>query len=85
MRPEADTEDTGRKITRPVVSDMDGTREGGLVFCICLILGMIGAGAISGAALASFWVWVGLLVASGGVAVNVQRLVARWSGFKETE
>ena len=85
MRPDADTEDAKRKIKRPVVSDMDGTREGGLVFCICLIFGMIAAGSISGAALASFWVWVGLLVTSVGVAVNVKRLVVRLSGFKETE
>lgn len=70
-------------IKRPAVSDLDGTREGGLVFCICVIVGMIVAGSISGAALASFWVWVGILSAASGIAINVQRLVARWSGHKD--
>ncbi len=78
-----DGADAPRKIVRPVVSDLDGTREGGLAFCICLLLGMIGAAGVSAAALTSFWVWFALLLAAAGVSVNVQRMVARWGGYEE--
>ena len=79
----ADQEQETRKIKRPVVSDLDGTREGGLVFCLALIAGMIAAATVIPAALTSFWVWFALLVVSTGIAVNVQKLVAFLSGHQE--
>jgi hypothetical protein len=83
MRLEAVTDDAPRKIRRPVVSDLDGTREGGLVFCLALIAGMIAAASIIPAALTSFWVWFALLTVSAGIAVNVQKLVAYLNGHCE--
>ena len=74
-----------KSIRRPVVSDMDGTRDGGLVFCLCVIGGMIGTASLMPAALTSFWVWFVLLITAVGIAVNVQRLIARWNGFEETD
>jgi fatty acid desaturase len=71
-----------RKIKRPVVSDLDGTREGGLAFCIVLIMGMVLGAALAPGALTSFWVWVGLLAMAIAIAVNLQRAVARLTGFK---
>jgi len=70
-----------RKLTRPVVSDLDGTREGGLVFPIVLILGIIAASAAHPAALSSFWVWFVLLMMAIAVSLGTQRLVAHWTGF----
>ena len=81
----AEIEKVPRKIVRPVVSDLDGTREGGLVFCISLVLGMIAAASVSAVALTSFWVWFGLLIAAAGISVNVQRVIARWNGFEDEE
>ena len=79
-----DTQDQNRrKITRPVVSDLDGTREGGLVFCLAVIGGMIAAASVSAVALTSFWVWFALLSAAGGIAVSVKRMVASFSGEDE--
>lgn len=66
-----------KRIKRHTVSDLDGTREGGLVFCIAVIGGMITAAIVSPLALTSFWVWVGLLSAAAGIGVSVQKLVAR--------
>ena len=63
-----------RRIKRPVVSEQDGSREGGLVVCIALIAGMVFAGAMYPGALASFWVWLGLLCMATGCGVSVKRL-----------
>ena len=65
---------TRRRITRPVVSDQDGTREGGLAFWIALICGVIIASLVHPLALASFWVWVALLAMAVGCGVSVWRL-----------
>ena len=72
-----------RKIKRPVVSDADGTREGGLVFVIVFIVGFIAATVAHPAAITSFWVWVFLLAMSAGVAVSVQKAIAHYYGFEE--
>jgi len=68
-----------------VVSDRDGTREGGLVFCVVLIAGMVIGAAVAPGALTSFWVWLGLLAMSIAIAVNVQMLIARANGFRAEE
>ena len=72
-----------RKLTRPVVSDLDGTREGGLVFPITVIVGMIAASIAHPAALTSFWVWFVLLMMSVFVSLGTQKAVARWNGYSE--
>ena len=72
-----------RKIKRHVVSDADGTREGGLVFVIIFIVGFIAATVVHPAAVTSFWVWFFLIVMSIGVAVGVQKGVARFYGHAE--
>lgn len=64
-------------IKRPVVSELDGTREGGLAFCVALFGGMVVAAAVSPGSLASFWVWIGLLSMAVAVAVNTKRIFAR--------
>ncbi|WP_050931720.1 hypothetical protein [Aestuariivita boseongensis] len=74
-----------RKITRPVVSDEDGMREGGLVFIIVLIVGFIGASMVHPLALTSFWVWFALLMMSVAVASGTQRLVAWFNGYRPVE
>ena len=74
-----------RKIKRPVVSDLDGTREGGLVFCLAMISGLIAAATVLPGALTSFWVWFALLIVASGIAVKVQKLVAYLSGHEEPE
>lgn len=74
-----------KKITRPVVSEEDGTREGGLVFVIVLIGGFIGATLVSPFALTSFWVWFALLMMSIASASGTQRLVARWNRYEMVE
>ena len=71
-----------RKIKRPVVSDEDGTREGGLVFPIVFIIGFVLASMAHPAALASFWVWFVLLMLSSAFAVATKNLVARLNGFE---
>ena len=71
-----------RKIKRFVVAEDDGTREGGLVFTIVMIIGFIGASAVDPLALTSFWVWFSLLMMSIAVAVGAQKLVARWNGHE---
>ena len=76
---------TDRKIKRPIVSDEDGTREGGLVFPIVFILGFVAAAMAHPAALSSFWVWVVLLMLSAVSAVTTKNLVARLNGFDETK
>ena len=72
-----------RKLTRPVVSDLDGTREGGLVFPITVILGMILASIAHPAALTSFWVWFVLLMMSVAVSLGTQKCVARLNGYED--
>ena len=72
-----------RKIKRPVMSDADGTREGGLVFVIVFILGFIVASMTHPAALTSFWVWFFLLVMCIGVAVAVQKIASHLYGHVE--
>ncbi len=64
-----------RRIKRHTVSERDGTREGGLVFCIALMCGMIVASVVHPLALTSFWVWVAMLVMAAGVAVSVQKII----------
>ena len=83
MSPLHQTEERPRKIKRVTVSDEDGTREGGLVFPIVLILGMIGASFVSPAALASFWVWFVLLMMTAAISVGTQKCVARFNGYEE--
>ena len=63
------------RMRRRVTAEQDGTRDGGLVVCIALIGGMILAAMVHPAALASFWVWVGLLSMAIGCGVSVQRLI----------
>ena len=65
------------KIKRHVVSDLDGTQQGGLVFVIALIGGMIVAATLAPGALTSFWVWFALLMLSAAVAKGAQQLFAR--------
>ncbi len=65
------------KIKRHVVSDLDGTQQGGLVFVIALIGGMIAAASLAPGALTSFWVWFALLMLSAAVAKGAQQLFAR--------
>ncbi len=72
-----------RKITRPVVSDQDGTREAGLVFPIAVILAIVVASFAHPMALTSFWVWVALLMLAVALSAATQRMVARWNGFDE--
>ncbi len=74
-----------RRLKRPVVSDQDGTREGGLVFCIALFGGVILTGAVNGQALASFWVWFALLAMAVGLAWNVQQVIARMNGVSDED
>ncbi|MEP1964079.1 hypothetical protein [Tateyamaria sp.] len=69
-----------RKIQRPVMSDADGTREGGLVFVIVFIVGFVVASMTHPAAVTSFWVWFFLLVMCIGVAVAVQKAAAHFYG-----
>lgn len=74
-----------RKITRPIVSDLDGTREGGLMFPIILIVGIVAASMAHPAALTSFWVWFVLLMMSVAVSIGTQKAVARWNDFVEPQ
>lgn len=71
-----------RRIKRPVVSELDGTREGALVFCIALIGGMVASASVAPGALTSFWVWLGLLAMAAALAGNVQAIVTRFTGFR---
>lgn len=73
------------KLHRPVVSDQDGTREGGLVFPIVFIVGFVTASMVHPAALSSFWVWFVLLMLSAAVAVGTQQMVAHLNGYAEDE
>lgn len=66
-----------------VTTEQDGTRDGGLVVCIAVIGGMIFAAMVSPGALASFWVWVGILCMAIGCGVSVQRLVAGKSDVED--
>lgn len=74
-----------RKIKRPVVSDQDGTREGGLIFPIVFILGFIAASWAHPDALVSFWVWFVLLMLSCAAALATQKWVARLNGYVEED
>ncbi|MEM6372659.1 MAG: hypothetical protein AAF727_07760 [Pseudomonadota bacterium] len=74
-----------RKIKRPIVSDADGTREGGLVFVIVFILGFITATVVHPEAITSFWVWFFLLVMCVGVALGVQKAIAHLYGYDENK
>lgn len=56
----------------------DGTREGGLVFLVVVILGMIVATIVYPPALTSFFVWFALLMLAVSIAVAVQRLTVLW-------
>mgnify|MGYP001819103223 CR=1 FL=1 len=65
-----------RKIKRPVVSDLDGTQQGGLAFCVSLIGGAVLAAALAPGSLTSFWVWFTLLTSSSAIALGTQKLFA---------
>lgn len=82
MFPDNDPQER-RKIKRPVMSDADGTREGGLVFVIVFIVGFIVATMTHPAAVTSFWVWFFLIVMCIGVAVGVQKAAAHLYGHVE--
>ena len=71
-----DTNPKDRKIKRPVVSDLDGTQQGGLAFCVSLIGGSVAAAALAPGSLTSFWVWFSLLMLSIAVALGTQKLFA---------
>lgn len=71
------------KLKRPVVSDLDGTREGGLVFCVAMLAGLIAGAILLPGALTSFWVWCALLAVSAGLAWSVQTSIAHWTGHSE--
>ena len=71
-----DTNPKDRKIKRPVVSDLDGTQQGGLAFCVSLIGGSVAAAALAPGSLTSFWVWFSLLMLSTAVALGTQKLFA---------
>mmetsp|Transcript_18145 Transcript_18145/g.28237 ORF Transcript_18145/g.28237 Transcript_18145/m.28237 type:complete len:88 (+) Transcript_18145:5125-5388(+) len=73
------------RIKRPIVSDTDGTREGGLVFPIVFILGFVAATVAHPGALTSFWVWFALLMMCVAVSVGVQKAVARLYGHEEED
>ena len=51
----------------------DGTREGGLVFLVVVMIGMIIATILYPPALTSFFVWFALLMLAISVAVGVQK------------
>lgn len=70
-------------IKRPVVSDLDGTQQGGLAFCVALIAGSVIAATLAPGSLTSFWVWFALLTASVSVALGTKQLFAVTS--KETD
>lgn len=72
-----------RRLRRPVVSDEDGTREGGLAFSIAFIMAFIAASAAHPQALSSFWVWFVMISMAISVAVGVQRAMAHFNGFKD--
>ena len=63
-------------IKRPVVSDLDGTQQGGLAFCVSLIGGSVAAAALAPGSLTSFWVWFSLLMLSTAIALGTQKLFA---------
>ena len=71
-----DTNPKDRKLKRPVVSDLDGTQQGGLAFCVSLIGGSVAAAALAPGSLTSFWVWFSLLMLSTAVALGTQKLFA---------
>ncbi len=71
------TEPQRPKIKRHVVSDLDGTQQGGLVFCIMVLVGIIAASVAHPLALTSFWVWFAMLSMAVSVAVGVQQLFRR--------
>ena len=73
------------RIKRPIVSEEDGTREGGLMFTISLILCLVVASLLHPLALSSFWVWFVLLMLSASIATGTQRLVSYLNGYKEDE
>ncbi|MEL6376386.1 MAG: hypothetical protein AAFQ04_04185 [Pseudomonadota bacterium] len=73
------------RIKRPIVSEEDGTREGGLMFTISVILCLVVASLLHPLALSSFWVWFVLLMLSASIAAGTQRLVAYFNGYKDDE
>ena len=74
-----------RNFKRPVMSDADGTREGGLVFVIVFLVGFIAASVAHPAALTSFWVWFVLLMMCVAIAVGVQKIAAALYGHAPTD
>ena len=64
------------KIKRPVVSDLDGTQQGGLAFCVSLLGGAVVAAALAPGSLTSFWVWFSILMLSTAIALGTRNLFA---------
>lgn len=68
-----------RKIKRPIVSDLDGTQQGGLAFCVSLIGGIVAAASIAPGSLTSFWVCVAIVAMAAAIASGTQKAFARSS------
>jgi hypothetical protein len=66
-----------RKIKRPVASDLDGTQQGGLAFCVALLGGTVSAASLAPGSLTSFWMWFALLMAASAIAAGTERLFAQ--------
>jgi len=81
----ADRERARQRLLRTrEVSDLDGTQQGGLVFVVATLLGMILAAGLAPGALTSFWVWFALLMLAGACAVAAQQLFSRDTGEEDT-
>lgn len=73
------------KVKRHTVSELDGTQQGGLVFVIGLIGGMIVAATLAPGALTSFWVWFGILMLASACAKSAQQFFARGAGGERAD
>lgn len=72
-----------RMHARSGTSEEDGTQQGGLVFCVVLMAGMVFAVFVFPPALTSFFVWFALIGVAISAAVGTQRLVQSWSSSQE--
>lgn len=70
-----------RKTKQPVMSDADGTHDGGLVF----IVGFMGVSLAHSGDLTSFGGWFVLLMMSAAIAVCVQKTATRLYGYAESD
>ena len=64
-------------VERPVVSDLDGTQQGGLAFTVSVLGGLVAAAVLAPGSLTSFWVWFAILMMSVAVASGTQKLFSR--------